>query len=127
MLGKANYRTLRGAVNIGMMQFAFPRTPFLDSFRVAGDSGIESLAPWAHAGLRFTREPTWPAGRKRKADQTSPMATMDTARHPTLLIASRITSRLRSPLTFDVFFGCATRSCQMLFEYIREGHAGFWR
>src|SRR5258708_10007646 len=33
------------------------------------------------------------------------MATMDTARHPTLLIASRITSRLRSPLTFDVFFG----------------------
>jgi hypothetical protein len=75
MLGKANYRTLRGAVNIGMMQFAFPRTPFLDSFRVAGDSGIESLAPWAHAGLHFTREPTWPAGRKRKAEQTSPMAT----------------------------------------------------
>src|SRR5260370_14863454 len=22
---------------------------------------------------------------------------------------------------------CTTRSCQMLFEYIREGHAGFWR
>ena len=22
---------------------------------------------------------------------------------------------------------CATRSCQMLFEYIPEGHAGFWR
>src|SRR6266852_365082 len=54
---------------------------------------------------RASSAPTSPAGRKRNADQTSSIATMDTARHPTLLIASRITSRLRSPLTFDVFFG----------------------
>jgi len=73
--------------------------------RLADDSGIERLASRTQSGPRFKRAPTWPAGRKRNADQTSSIATMDTARHPTLLIASRITSRLRSPLTFDVFFG----------------------
>src|SRR6267154_203297 len=58
-----------------------------------------------HRGLRLKREPTGAVGRKRNADQTSSMATMDTARHPVPFIASRITSRLSSPWTLEVFFG----------------------
>jgi hypothetical protein len=77
----------------------------VDYFRIADNSGIESLAFWPQSEPRFKREPIWPAGRKRNADQTSSMATMDTERHPAALIASRITSRLRFPATFEVFFG----------------------
>lgn len=58
-----------------------------------------------HPAYPLKREPTCPAGRKRNADQTSLMAMMDMARHPALLIASRITSRLRSLSVLDVFFG----------------------
>jgi hypothetical protein len=68
-------------------------------------SGIETLVSSPQSRPRFKREPTWPAGRKRNADQTSSMATMDTARHPVTLIASRIMSRLRSPPVLEVFFG----------------------
>ena len=74
-------------------------------WKVGRHSGIESLAFWPQSEPRFKREPIWPAGRKRNADQTSSMATMDTERHPAALIASRITSRLRFPATFEVFFG----------------------
>ena len=81
------------------------RNPRTSTMRCANDSGIESFMGWPQSELCFEREPIWPVGRKRNADQTTSMATMDTARHPARLIALRITSRLRSPLSFEVFFG----------------------
>src|ERR1700747_651064 len=77
----------------------------IDGVKAMRELSFFILAPRPHAGLRFEREPTWPAGRKRNADQTSSMAMMDTARHPALLMALRITSRLRSRASFEVFFG----------------------
>jgi len=94
--------TLVKGVNMGSKE----RVPFLR--RIPKDpmtGGVESLAFWPQSEPRFKREPIWPAGRKRNADQTSSMATMDTERHLAALIASRITSRLRFPLTVEVFFG----------------------
>ena len=75
------------------------------NFKVADDSGIKSFAFSTQFEPRFKREPTLLVGRKRNADQTWSMATMDTARHPAALIASRITSRLSSLPVFEVFFG----------------------
>ena len=39
----------------------------------------------------------------------------------------QIPKRKAQPPYASTRIRCAMRSCQMLFEYIHEGHAGFWR
>src|SRR5260370_42603263 len=97
------------------------------SKRVCGSEGLichllvlSALPSHKHANRPGIRD------KKRTATESSaePHVRISAA---TLDAWRQIPKRKAQPPYASTGIRCATRSCQILFEYIREGHAGFWR